>query len=483
MVRAVVGAGVLFLAFGAIVSGAMVAQLAHAEHETAALPVLARRAAEKLWTNEEALSSLHVEGFSQKCQRLRFKKERRKVDRSESAAARRRRLRARRTRRRSGVGATTQWLLRKYLRMQKPSQAFFVLFGAHAMVEAKTPLEVLQAQAFCSLLSLCQSFCHHLLQYLVRSRQQPFKHMHGRSSDYVKPSAHNMCGESLVRPNPRMEFSCANNPCNSELQELGSPERKSDVAVDMVKVLQMYHVRVVSAIAQQKWRQANGIVEPSTKGDATQYWTPLIDPKKDFEDCSPAHLRRVYCRLRAAAVEAGVGGEPELDPAYWRPQLWTPNRAPVGSASVDSIPRPAPVHGVGACNSELTEHVAPQAGHIDARAVCEATKEIASACGASRVSTEEHASEDVEDLSSSPIIVEGVSQSSLRQAVTAMEEADGGEIECDEVPAQVAVAACTTSPEHIKSTIQSELLSPLRGLSELDPSYWRSQLSSRSRLP
>ena len=59
MVRAVVGAGVFFLAFGAIVSGAMVAQLAHAEHETAALPVLARRAAEKLWTNEEALSSLH----------------------------------------------------------------------------------------------------------------------------------------------------------------------------------------------------------------------------------------------------------------------------------------------------------------------------------------------------------------------------------------------------------------------------------------
>ena len=66
MVRAVVGVGVLFLAFGAIASGARVAQIARAEHEVAAVPVLARREAENLWTNEEALSSLRVEGFKQK---------------------------------------------------------------------------------------------------------------------------------------------------------------------------------------------------------------------------------------------------------------------------------------------------------------------------------------------------------------------------------------------------------------------------------
>ena len=106
MVRAVVGVCVLFLAFGAIVSGARIAQIARAEHDVAAVPVLARREAENLWTNEEALSSLRVEGFKQKRQKLRLKRERRKADRSESSAARRRRLRARRTRRRPGVGAT-----------------------------------------------------------------------------------------------------------------------------------------------------------------------------------------------------------------------------------------------------------------------------------------------------------------------------------------------------------------------------------------
>jgi hypothetical protein len=263
----------------------------------------------------------------------------------------------------------------------------------------------------------------------------------------------------LVRPSPRR--------CNSELKEVGSPESssldkyvdadsvlsaspspfiegKSEVGLDIVKVLQMYHVRVVSAIAQQKWRHANGIVDPSTKGDAKHYWTPLIDPKKDFKDCSPAHLRGVYCRLRAAAVEAGVDGEPELDPSYWRSQLSGSKQAPVGSGPIGSIPQRAPVHGAGAFNSELTERAASQTQHID----------------------------DVEDLASSPIIVEGVSQSSLRQALGAMKDADAGEIECDEVPAHVAVAACTTSPEQSKSTSRSELLTPLCGLSGL--ARWRS---------
>ena len=93
-------------------------------------------------------------------------------------------------------------------------------------------------------------------------------------------------------------------------------EERADVAQHMVKVLQMYHVRIVSAISQQKWREQNGVSDPSIKGDAKAHWVPLVDPKIDFRDRRPAHLRGVYNRLRAAAVKAGVDREPELDPFF-----------------------------------------------------------------------------------------------------------------------------------------------------------------------
>ena len=109
----------------------------------------------------------------------------------------------------------------------------------------------------------------------------------------------------------------------------------------MIKVLQMYYVRIVSAISQRQWRDQNA----------------LLDPKIDFRDRRPAHLRGVYNRLRAAAVQAGVGGVPKLDPSYWRSQLSGPKQAPAGSGLINSIPLKAPVNGAGARNSELTEHV------------------------------------------------------------------------------------------------------------------------------
>ena len=93
-------------------------------------------------------------------------------------------------------------------------------------------------------------------------------------------------------------------------------EENSVVAKDVVKQLQMYHVSVVSAIAQKKWREEHGVSDWSITGDAKQYWAPLIDPKKDFRDRRPTNLREVYTRLRAAAVEAGAGGEPELEPVF-----------------------------------------------------------------------------------------------------------------------------------------------------------------------
>ena len=118
-------------------------------------------------------------------------------------------------------------------------------------------------------------------------------------------------------------------------------EENSVVAKDMVKQLQMYHVSVVSAIAQKKWREEHGVSDWSITGDAKQYWAPLIDPKKDFRDRRPTNLREVYTRLRAAAVEAGVGGEPELEPVFWDAQL-----TPLGSSNVSSNPHTVEVSPV-----------------------------------------------------------------------------------------------------------------------------------------
>jgi len=65
----------------------------------------------------------------------------------------------------------------------------------------------------------------------------------------------------------------------------------------------------------------------------------------------------------------------------------------------------------------------------------------ASACVTSCFTLEEQASDGVGGVCQSPLIVEGVSQSALRQALDAFEEAEAGEIVCDEVPEQVAVEA------------------------------------------
>ena len=124
-------------------------------------------------------------------------------------------------------------------------------------------------------------------------------------------------------------------------------EESPDNVRDVVKNLQMYHVRVVSAISQKRWREGNGVSDSSITGDARNYWVPLIDPKKDLKGDSLAHLRGIYKRLRAAAVAAGVGGEPELEPSFWdarfRP-LGDAQHVPIGLPSNEFLfPQEAPV--------------------------------------------------------------------------------------------------------------------------------------------
>ena len=221
MSRAVSSASVLCLVLGMFISGVRIAQIAH--DEIGAAPVLAQREAERMWTNEFALKALRIEIFKPRRQRFRLKRECRHAHRSETLKIRRR-LFQQRSRRRRSEFIVSAALFRRSL------QVPLVVQKVYDMLEAQTPLELLQVNALHTFVSLCDAY---MLRYLQRAAQHHVQSRSSRRNHYMLCSTLGTCKRRqsmLIEHNAPANTSCISSKCKSAV---AAPEAPTSSCVNI----------------------------------------------------------------------------------------------------------------------------------------------------------------------------------------------------------------------------------------------------------
>lgn len=156
MTRVAVSMSVFCLALGMFISGMRIAQMAH--NDMGAAPVHAQSAAERMWTNEFAVKALRIETFTLRRERVRLKMKKCQVHRLETLKICGRRYQQKKKRQRSEFIVSAAWLL-QFVRVPLAVQNLF------DMLEAQSPLELLQAHVLHTLAVLGQSWLRRYLQH------------------------------------------------------------------------------------------------------------------------------------------------------------------------------------------------------------------------------------------------------------------------------------------------------------------------------